>query len=285
VAAPVSSGKKRHEEEHENEERWLVTYADMITLLMAFFIMMYAMSTVNMGKFEALAVSVRTGFGGEATPIFSTGFPTHPKAMPTVMPTSAVSLMATISGTLQKTLQKDDFKDLDFSTDNGAVIIRVRSDDVMFARGSDQLTPKARRTIEAVAKVVAPLPHQVRIEGHTCDLPVRSGKYANNWELSSARAISVVLHMIGNCDFSPNRLSAMGYSDTLPVVPNNSEAHRIKNRRIDIVLTRGDTPHRGSATAAGGGAVDPDVRPGPVNVVPNLDVRLMPHGKAGASHQ
>ena len=147
------------------------------------------------------------------------------------------------------------------------------------------MTPKARRTIEAVAKVVAPLPHQVRIEGHTCDLPVRSGKYANNWELSSARAISVVLHMIGNCDFSPNRLSAMGYSDTLPVVPNNSEAHRIKNRRIDIVLTRGDTPHRGSATAAGGGAVDPDVRPGPVNVVPNLDVRLMPHGKAGASHQ
>lgn len=282
----MSSRKKQHSEGHENAERWLLTYADMITLLMAFFIMMYAMSTVNMGKFEQLAVSVRTGFGGESAPIFPTGIPSAPKAMPAVLPTSAVSLMATLSGTLQKTLAKEEYKNLEFATEDGAVIIRVRSDDVLFARGSDQLAPKAKHTIRAIAEAVEPLPHQVRIEGHTCDLPAGRGKFTSNWQLSSARAVSVVLYMVDECEFSPNRLSAMGYADTVPIVANTSEANRIKNRRIDVVLTRGDTPHRHrSVGGASSGGLDPAVKPGPVNVVPKVDVTLMPQGKVGAKHQ
>ncbi|MCE5219235.1 flagellar motor protein MotB [bacterium] len=224
--------------EEENVERWLLTYSDMITLLMAFFIMMYAMSVLNLGKFSQLAVSVRSGFGGEAQEMMSgtLGISSDAGVLGTVLPADSFSLMAKIAGSVRDALPPEDVGNVEFLSEDGVVTIRVRADDVLFARGSADLTPQALRTLGAIAKVVAPLPNQLRIEGHTCDLPVHNARFANNWELSAQRAVNVLLYLVQQHGFSPGRISAAGYAETVPVVPNDSEQNRARNRRIDIVL-------------------------------------------------
>jgi chemotaxis protein MotB len=250
--------------EEENVERWLLTYSDMITLLMAFFIMMYAMSVLNLGKFAQLAVSVRSGFGGEAQEMMSgtLGISSDAGVLGTVLPADSFALMSRIAGSVRDALPPEDVGNVEFLSEEGVVTIRVRADDVLFARGSADLTPQALRTLGAIAKVIAPLPNQLRIEGHTCDLPMRNARFANNWELSAQRAVNVLLYLVQGHGFSPRRISAAGYAETVPVVPNDSEQSRARNRRIDLVLLQ--PQGRPVGRKAGGGSAQtgvPDIAP------------------------
>ncbi len=261
--------KKKHAGGHGDSERWLVTYSDMITLLMAFFIMMYAMSVVNMGKFEELAVSVRSGFGGPITPIGANalGIPSHTSVLPTVLPANSFELMSKIAGSVRNAMGHENRGDVEFLSEDGRVTIRVRADNVLFARGSADISPYAARVLAPVAQVLKSLPHQVRVEGHTCDLPIRTSRFASNWELSAQRAINVVLHLIRQEGLSVQRLSAAGYADTVPVVPNTCEENRARNRRIDIVLLE---PTKAGVPSHDERSIDelksPTIAPPPINV-------------------
>lgn len=239
----------------------------MITLLMAFFIMMYAMSILNLGKFSELAVSVRTGFGGDERGQLakSLGITDQTGSVPA----DSFQLMNQIAQDVRNSLEQEGQATVDFLSEGGLVTIRVRADDVLFPRGSASLTPRARRTLDAIANAIGPLPYQIRVEGHTCDLPIRNAQFANNWELSAQRATNVVLHFIEHCGFSPRRLAAAGYADTAPVAPNDSEANRARNRRIDIVLLTGSGRVKPSMLPA---AIppQPDLSPRPLRLQPDL---------------
>lgn len=269
---PVSQhGRRNVHAEHENNERWLVTYADMITLLMAFFIMMYAMSIVNLGKFNELAVSVRSGFGGSSPGLRSAsiGFEARRGQVPLTLPLNAFDLMSVIAREVESDLSADEMKDLDFVSEDGMAKVRVRADDVLFARGSADLTPRAIRTLSAVADAVHDLPHDLRVEGHTCDLPISTGKFASNWELSAQRAVNVVVFLIRHKDIPPSSLSAAGYADTAPIVPNTDEKNRKRNRRIDIVLIPpGGRVSASRAARAHLTPLTPSIAPKRIQIVP-----------------
>jgi chemotaxis protein MotB len=251
----------------ENVERWLLTYADMITLLMAFFIMMYAMSILNLGKFSQLAVSVRSGFGGDDSGMMNSALGITDQTGS--VPANSLQLLTQIAQDVRNALSQEGQTDVEFLSEGGVVTIRVRAEDVLFARGSARLTPQASRTLDAIAQAIAHLPYQVRVEGHTCDLPVHNAQFANNWELSAQRATEVVLYFIEHHGFSPRRMAAAGYADTVPVAANDTEANRAKNRRIDIVLLTSDRRINPSmpATAA---PPQPGLSPQPVRLEPDF---------------
>ena len=256
----MAKKRKGHgEEEHENLERWLITYADMITLLVAFFIMMYAMSVVNKGKFAALAVSVRTGFGG---PILRAlpdvlNLREHTIQNPGAIEAADFELMSLAEHFIKKNVAKGtDFREPSKTGEKGSeggggavelaeqvevvardkdMVVRLAAGPLLFPLGSAELTAGCKKILDAVADLLAYIPNDVRIEGHTCDLPIHTARYPSNWELSAQRAINVLTYLVRK-GINPERLSAVGYADTRPIVPNIDEEHRRKNRRVDIVV-------------------------------------------------
>ncbi len=217
-------------------ERWLLTYADMITLLMAFFIMMWSMSMADKTKFGQMMGSLRTSLHQDLG-----GLSLSP--LPAVEDEgggerAAAPLLAYhIREELDRRLTDAGVgESLHVVSDEDTVTIRVEASDVLFARASADLTGSARLILATIVRVVRDLPYPIRVEGHTCDLPVRSVKYKSNWELSAQRAINVLLYLKQKGEIEADRLSAAGYADSKPVVPNLSEAKRRKNRRVDIKL-------------------------------------------------
>lgn len=233
--------EEEHEEE-ENAERWLLTYADMITLLMAFFIMMYAMSQVDQGKFAALATSVRMEFTG-------TGLPVGPdialvnQGLATslgIVNGTRFGLRKNVEKSLDKTIKdKEMRKHVQVLEVDGNLVIRLLDDDVLFPSGSARLTEKNRELVGRVALVLRALPYTIRIEGHTDSVPINTAAFPSNWELSIRRAGNVAIYLIRRQNLSPARISAAGYADTKPVAPNNTPRNRRRNRRIDMVVHSG----------------------------------------------
>ena len=225
--------------EEENSERWLITYADMITLLMAFFIMMYAMSKVDQGRFSALATSVRAEFTG-------TGLPAGPDV--TLVNQGVATSLGIINGTrfglqdnvekgLDKALARSGLrKHVQVLEIGGNLVIRLLADKVLFPSGSARLTQENRELLSRIATILRVLPFAVRIEGHTDNVPIHTRAFPSNWELSTRRATNVVLYLVRSQGLPVEQFSAAGYADTKPVAPNNTAANREKNRRIDIVI-------------------------------------------------
>ena len=269
------SGKTRNrrkghgggEGEHENSERWLLTYADMMTLLVAFFIMLYAMSVMNQAKFEQLAISVRSGFGGSITAgaptVFSRGGGTENN--PSIVSNSKQaspeeqSLKKSAFSGLpsQGNDSKEDKQRLDhaFETmqayikqhhlqnemqvkqDERGVIVTVLTDKMLFAPGDADLRPEEQALLDQIANVTNAVPNQVRVEGHTDSLPIHTARFPSNWELSAVRA-TTVLRYFADHHVAVSRLQAAGYADQRPIAPNDTEEHRARNRRVEVVILR-----------------------------------------------
>ncbi len=227
------------DQEEGNSERWLITYADMITLLMAFFIMMYAMSKVDQGRFSALATSVRTEFAGSGLPsgpdvaLVNQGIATSLG----IVNGTRFGLRANIEKGLNKSLASTGLrKHVEVLEVDGNLVIRLLDDEVLFASGSASLTQQNRELLSRIATILRVLPFAVRIEGHTDNLPIHTRLFPSNWELSTRRATNVVLYLVRSQNLPPDQFSAAGYADTKPVAPNDTAANRRKNRRIDMVV-------------------------------------------------
>ena len=220
--------------------RWLLTYADMITLLMAFFIMMYSMSVINLSKFHNVAVAIRSGFGGVV----------HGQGKSVLFANGRISIkrstgkkdMASAEMQIIKPLQS--YLDATPGAKNRAkvfvdkrgLVVSLPSDKVLFAPGRAEIRPEAYPVMTRIAGVIRSVANEVRVEGHTCNLPTHSALFASNWELSTTRATNVIRYMIDKQDIPASRLSAAGYADTRPLGPNDSEEHRRRNRRVDFVI-------------------------------------------------
>lgn len=259
------SKRKQAHEEHENAERWLLTYADMITLLMAFFIMLYSMSQIDIKKFSAVASSVRAELGGTALLTGSTGVGTGMPMgkdtagiAPTIGPKVAADLARSINEEIGRLGSGMGIEVSD--SGNGEVTISLPGSALLFAPGSAELTAGTLRVLAGMLPAIARRNCQVKVSGHTDDLPLRSSTYASNWELSADRARNIALYLVKHRAVSSDHCSFMGYADTQPLLPNISEANRARNRRVEISLR----PLAVRPTVA----VPPTVAPAPMTSAP-----------------
>ncbi len=243
---------KRHkEEEHESDERWLLTYADLITLLMVFFVVMYALSKADSAKFSAVSQSMNIAFGsprGSVIPMPAAGTsrsnkkrtPKDEAAGKGLQGAAAEdSTLKNVAKAIEDMIRERGLEDmitLDGSADGRRLTIRLR-DSVLFERGGALLTPSAQELIDRLGGVLKDIGMRVSVSGHTDDIPIRSGAYASNWDLSTARSVSVIKDLIERVGFPEQLLSASGYAEYHPVAPNDSTENRAKNRRVEFVIT------------------------------------------------
>lgn len=252
----MSARRRTAHHEEGNNERWLLTYADMITLLLALFVVLFALSTINAKKFLELKLGLTKTFS--QSPITATGsngllqqtsLTSHPGVIQQTSPISTGQssttgttspqspTLAQISQQITQTLQQEGLAQYaSTSVTSQAVTVQVLADKAFFAVDSASLGTVGDEVVDAIAKVVAPDPNNIAVEGYTDDQPIYGGPYASNWELSAARAATVV-DRLNTVDGLPmNRLQAIGFGQTHPIAPNNSPANEAMNRRVDVVI-------------------------------------------------
>lgn len=254
--------RRPKEEKHENHERWLLTYADMITLLMAFFIMMYSMSVLNLSKFRDAAISIRSGFGGiipgqGRSILGSSGmFSAKPSPIEGDSPGVAWSVVRP----LQEYIKRDEGagRSMSIGQDQRGVVITLLSDKMLFKPGNAELREAAYPALDRVAETLDKLANKVQIVGHTCDLkPSKRSRFHSNLELSLARAQTVLDYFERYKGLDPDRFSMAGYGSSMPVVPNRDEASRRRNRRVEIVILRPEPAPQPPAAARPGQTIRP----------------------------
>lgn len=233
--------RKSRKEEHENLDRWLLTYADMITLLMAFFIMMYSMSVLNLAKFREAAISIRSGFGGiikgQGKSAMGTSgmFGSKPS---TIEGDTAGVAWQVIKPLVSYIENGSESASVQIGEDNRGIVITLHSDELLFKPGSAKINPRAYPVLDRIASTLRQVDNLIQIEGHTCDLQPRSSTYASNWELSTARATNVLRYLVETRKLPAHRFAAAGYGSVRPVGRNSNSADRSLNRRVEIVMLR-----------------------------------------------
>ena len=227
-------------------DRWLVSYADLVTLLLALFTTLYAASTIDAQKLGPISSSLREAF--DAPPIAAAdghdlGRIVTPTAVVGGQP-NREELPVRLARDLADALRLDR---VTMHRDARGLILSL-PEEAAFPTGRADITPEAEELIGRIAAAVAQEANAIRIEGHTDDVPIRTSRFTSNWELSTARASAVVEHLVTRAGLSPKRLSAAGYGEFHPRVPNDTPQNRARNRRIDIVILEG-APHTASGAA------------------------------------
>lgn len=251
--------KKKHgEEEHENMERWLVSYADFITLLFAFFVTMYSMSRVDEKKMGSAVESLQRALGS-VMPIQMT----HKE--PGVFPNQVVPIHFSISPPIEGKAYSPDGRALikmaedikkgiediskgktsktssnlahqiKFILEKRGLVIRV-SEHIFFNSGEAFIRPDMEPILNVLAQTLEKIPNHIRIEGHTDNVPINTPRFPSNWELSTSRATMIVRYLLDHFRFDPDCLSATGYAEFRPVDTNSTPEGRLQNRRVDFVI-------------------------------------------------
>jgi len=241
--------KKHHEAEKENGERWLLTYSDLITLLMVFFVIMYAMSNVDAEKYQRLSTSLSSAFLSEEqlAEVLSKAEANSEKQTESETPSDAADdeqgntdaqdlekVASKVNGMLK---EKQLESDVSVSIAERGVVISL-TNTVVFEPGKADIKPDFRALLIQLGSTIKNVDNYIRIEGNTDNVPMSSEQFASNWELSVERATQVVRLLIAESGVNPQKISAIGYGEYRPKVPNDTPEHRAQNRRVDIVLLR-----------------------------------------------
>lgn len=215
--------------------RWLLTYADMITLLLAFFIILYASSKVDAKKYTDLVSSLRAAFGvpGAPRPVVPIG---DGGEMLLPFPEPVGVLMQQLSVQLNEELKQEQ---VEIEQGERGVVLRFR-EPLFFTLGSATLSDGAKAVLAKLVPYLLEVPHAIEVEGHTDSLPVKSPFFPSNWELSVARATAVIRYLVEEYQFPPIRLAARGMADNQPLTPNDPRRGNPRNRRVELhILTAG----------------------------------------------
>ena len=251
--------RKKKTEEHENHERWMVSYADFVTLLFAFFTCLYAISTVDAAKMGQMVASMKVSFGGQIfdgasntislfdnsngasisaiyeNPETGTGDSSPDEASAKTL-LSGEAAMGRFKRTLEAMLSEEIRQNLvRIHLERRGIIISL-SETSMFDSGSDVIRPEGIATLDIVATSLTTIGNHIRVEGHADSVPINTARFPSNWELSTARAHRVMYRMVSNYGMSPQHLSVSGYGEWRPVASNSTAEGRAKNRRVDIVI-------------------------------------------------
>jgi chemotaxis protein MotB len=260
--------RKKKPEKEANHERWLVSYADFITLLFAFFTTLYAISTVDSQKAGKLVTSMQESFGNSLFAAGSRSLSLNPGAGNN---SSAQDILKTVDlrGASGKEMQR--IRDMKVPSSAKRVVLsgeglgqlkkrlesRLSAEVLMgrvqahidargliislgeaglFDSGSDQIKAEGKTLLDTIAGSLVSLGNQIRVEGHTDDVPIRNSRFPSNWELSTARATAMISYLIVNLGFAPDLLSAAGYAEFRPAASNDTPDGKARNRRVDIVI-------------------------------------------------
>lgn len=278
-------GRRRHQhEDHSNHEAWAIPYGDLVTLLLAFFVVMYAMSSVNEGKYRILSDSLAAAFRGSPrtlqpiqvgeknvgsgadinmTIVQQAMLDGQPRSMLEPSPlqisdvlsqgaqhasnnqyeaehTAAAMLeLESVAAEVEQAMSELIRDQMIVVRRHGVwVEVEIRTD-ILFPSGVATLSPEAQKILEQLALTLQPFPNAIRVEGHTDNLPIRSAAFTSNWELSAARAASVV-HLFTDSGIAPQRLAIVGLGEFRPAYPNDTEQNRNLNRRVLLVILSGN---------------------------------------------
>ena len=249
--------KPMQSEEIPRTTPWLNSYADLVTLLWTFFILLFALSVINAKKFDEGMGSLQSAFGvmGSGAGIIDSGSPTSPQLS---LIARELAAMETVAMKFQEEIENAGLADkVSVEMDPRGIIFRF-ADSALFDLGSADIRSDARAVLEKVGKLMATVEYDVRIEGHTDDWPISTVRFPSNWELSTGRASSVVRFFIENLGFPPKKLEAAGYGQERPIESNATAEGRQRNRRVDVVLLR---PSLSEAEPNADLVVTPDVAP------------------------
>jgi chemotaxis protein MotB len=256
--AKLNMPRRKHEEEHENHERWLVSYADFITLLFAFFVVMYSVSQLNEGKYRVLSDSLLQAFKPSPPPKPSIA-PDDPRSM---MPISPIAQLALKRDEAQRRARAERMRSLAqqvmqalaplvqsgqvrVTQSQRGIAVEINAS-LLFKSAQAALEPDSQKALIAVGQVLGASDNAIEVEGHTDRDAISTPQFPSNWELSGARASSVVRLFIDN-GVAASRLVAIGYADTRPVDSNDTLDGRSRNRRV-TVLIRPETPEERART-------------------------------------
>jgi chemotaxis protein MotB len=212
--------------------RWLLTYADMITLMLALFIILFAMSTISKVKFQRFAKDVAGGFDNQ----WSTNAPPQGGSDQNQRLNSA-SPIPMIQEKLEAYVRQNHLQtQVQVHMDHRGLVITLLSDKSYYDTGSAELRPETKKILDNVDVFLRKNENLIRVEGNTDNVPIATAAYPSNWELSTARAVNVVRYLVEHDRLDPMRISAAGYGQYHPRTDNNTPAARAQNRRVDIVL-------------------------------------------------
>ncbi len=248
----------KEEEVHGNHERWLVSYADFITLLFAFFVVMYATSSLNEGKYKVLSSSLVNAFKSTASHTNVGESPAQMSIIKTEPDGSMIKIMEKENGRTEQAQRKlkqetmrsmaqDILHALRPLIDDGSVTVTQSTigitveinASVLFPPGEALLTENSMEALRAVARVIKEHDHEIQVEGHTDNIPIHTPHFPSNWELSTARASSVI-RLFVEYGVNAARLTAVGYGENRPVATNGTSEGRKRNRRVSVMILAND---------------------------------------------
>jgi chemotaxis protein MotB len=247
----IRKRSQEHQDEEHIDETWLIPYADLLTLLLALFIVLFSMSKLNEGKtsamFEALNnafnnVSIfETNTGGQRPT--NTSFSANSSQIQQIQKEHKMESstdekkLENLMAQLQQYIDKNHLNALISLTDLKEGIQVTLKDVIVFDSGSDEIKQNFIPVLKDIAGMIKTIDNPIIVEGHTDNRPIHTAKFPSNWELSGARALSV-LHYLQQENINPNRLHYVGYGEYHPVYPNDTEEHRGENRRVNILILR-----------------------------------------------
>jgi chemotaxis protein MotB len=216
-----------------DEQRWLTTFNDMITLLMVFFVLLFAMGSMNIKKFKHFQNALQSAMGilyeGRQASVGIISNHSVDARQP------EVPLPQERSAETNAALPPENTRGLEAEYTPRGIHLTL-NDQLLFRTGSAQLTADGEALLQKVAGIIKPLNRSIRVEGHTDNRPIATDAFPSNWELSTQRAVNVVKYFIDQTGIAPGYLSAAGYGDSKPRAPNDSPADMAKNRRVEIIL-------------------------------------------------
>jgi chemotaxis protein MotB len=248
---------KKEPEKHVNHERWLVSYADFITLLFAVFVVLYAMSQTDKKKVEEVMASIQQSFGmaqsGSPSPKMNILPSRQTNVIPAISPEiSIVPGTKSVRGKVKTRADEKDFQQIKSSIEAYLVkqgaqnkvtlsitrrgLIVSLKEAGFFESGQATIKPSAYELINTISEAMTQYNNPLRFEGHTDNIPINTSQFPSNWELSTARAVNGLKYLISNYDVDPNKISATGYGEFRPLADNATPENRAKNRRVDLVM-------------------------------------------------
>jgi chemotaxis protein MotB len=247
----LSVARKKEHPAHENHERWLVSYADFITLLFAFFVVMFASSQTDKAKAQQISDSVKDAIEkggvkaavreilggtvddrGKGNAQMKGSGGSQPKRDPDPVVAELIPSMQYLTQALADEIKQGK---IEMHLEARGLVVSLRQA-AFFPSGGDAVEPSTYSSLDKIGKTIGKLPNAVRLEGHTDSVPIHTARFHSNWELSAARSIAMLELLSSRYQIPVNRLAIAGYAETVPVDSNETEQGRAHNRRVDLVI-------------------------------------------------
>lgn len=235
--------RRKTEETKQGAPEWMATYGDLVTLLLCFFVLLFSFSTIDNNKFKAIIQSMQGSLG-----VLDSGVVVQMDPLINTFPgdtNAEEEEFKKINEQVSDFIRENDLeKSVTLVLDERGLLIRLL-DATLFDSGKAEIKNEAKYIIENISDVIKESGKSIRIEGHTDNVPINTGKYPSNWELSTARAVNVLKYLIELKNIEPWRLSAVGYGEYHPIDTNDTADGRQKNRRVDILILKTETDGKG----------------------------------------